>query len=133
MVQKERGVRGKKMMNRCKQAKMDTKEYGKMFRRILTFEEVTVPAKCERMENPRARRRVTRKKHQRLEGVFGDGGFMVQQGLWTVAKKRLLEDGRVLPKEDEVSCENIELNMKRTLSAVGCVRMWKEKRWKWKS
>ena len=57
---------------------------------------------------------------------------MVQQGLWSVAKKRLLEDGGVLPNEDGSQLrENIEVNMKRTFSAVGCVRLRKEKKRKW--
>ena len=128
-------MRGKKMMNRCKPAKMDSKEYGKMFRRILTLEEETVPANNARgWKSRRAKRSVTRKKYQRLGGDFEVGGFMVQQGLWTVAKKRLLEDGGVLPNEDGSQLrENMEVNMKRTFSAVGCVRLRKEKKRKWKS
>ena len=39
---------GPKLMNRCKPEKMDTKEYGKMLKRILTLEDGRVPAKNAR-------------------------------------------------------------------------------------
>ena len=51
------------------------------------------------MEDCRAKkRRVTRKECKRLREEFEVGGFMVQEGLWNVAKKRMLEDGGALAK-----------------------------------
>ena len=39
-------------------------------------------------------------EYQRLPEEFEVGGFMAQEGLWKIAKKRMLEDGGALPGED---------------------------------
>ena len=77
-------------MIRCKPEKMDTKEYGQMFKRILTLEEDGLKGQ---------------KKKDHQEGVQKDSGgvrggmYKAQKGLWNIAKKRMLEDRGALPKE----------------------------------
>ena len=56
---------------------MDTKEYGKMLKRILILEERRVPAKNAKGWTIEGRkRRVTRKECKRFLAEFDEGGFM---------------------------------------------------------
>ena len=72
---------------------MHTKEYGKMLKRNLIFEEGRLPAKNARgWKIEGQKRRVTWKENKQLREEFEVGGFMAQQGLWNIAKKRMLED-----------------------------------------
>ena len=80
--------KGPKLMNRCKPEKTDTKEYGKMLRRILTFEEERVPAKNAEGWNIGGQNgRVTRKGCSRLQEVFEVGGVMAKKGQWNMAER----------------------------------------------
>ena len=89
-----------KWMNRCKPKKIDTKQYGKMIKRILILEEERVCAKNARGWNiEKQKRRVTDKEYKRVRGEFEVGGFMTQQGLWNIIEKRMLEDRGVPPKK----------------------------------
>ena len=91
-----------KLINRFKSEYMDTKEYGTMLKRILILEEERVPAKNARgwtIEGQK-KTRVTRKECKRLREEFEVGGFVAQKGSWNITKKRMLEDGGALPKED---------------------------------
>ena len=48
------------------------------------------------------------------------------EGLWNIAKKRMLERQRELyPKKMVINCWNVELCMKKTFAAGGHKRMWK--------
>ena len=66
---------GRKLMNRCKTEKMDRKERGKMFKRILIPEEGKLLWKIEGGKG------VTRKECKRLREEFEVGGFKAQKCL----------------------------------------------------
>ena len=88
-------------MNQCKPENLDTKEDGKMFKRISLLEEERVPAKnATGWKIEGHKRGVTRKECKRLREEFEVGGFMAQKWLWNIAKKRMLEDSGALRRED---------------------------------
>ena len=87
------------MTNQCKPEKLDTEEYGKMLKRILIVEEESVPAKnAEGWKIEGQKRSVTRKEGKRFRGEKEMEDFMAQNGLWNIAKKRMLEDRGALPR-----------------------------------
>ena len=67
-----------------------------MLRRVAILEEVS--ARGWKIEGQK--RRVTREEYEILREEFEAGVFMVPKGLWNIAKKRMLEDRGVVPKED---------------------------------
>ena len=81
---------GPKLLNRCRSEKKDTKKCCKMLKIILKLEEGRVPdrnAKGWKVEEQQSR--ATGKECTRLREEFEVGGFMAQQGLWDIAKKRM--------------------------------------------
>ena len=46
------------------------------------------------------KRRITRKECRRLWNVFETGGFIPQEGLWNVAREKMLQDRGALPSEE---------------------------------
>ena len=80
---------GPKLMVRCRPEKMDTKEDGKMIKRILILEEGKVSDMISRgWKVDWEKKRVSRKECKRLRGEFEVGGFYgTEKGLWNLAKK----------------------------------------------
>ena len=98
---RQRKKPGPKLMKQCKLEKMNTKEHGKMKKRILLREEESVPAKNARgWKIEGQNRRVTKKECKRLREEFEVEGFTAQKGLWNIAKSKKLEDRGALPRED---------------------------------
>ena len=74
---------GPKVMNCCRPEQMDTKEYGKMLKRLQVLEDGRVPAKEARdWKIEGQKRRITRKEYQRLVSEFEMEGLMAQTALW---------------------------------------------------
>ena len=112
---------------------MDTKESEEMLKRILILEEERVPARDARgREIEGQKSRVTREDYKRSREEFEVEGFMAQRGSWHIAKKRMLEDRGALPEKTETCSVNAKPCTKNTFAAVGCGRMWKEKKRKWR-
>ena len=79
-------------MNHCRPEKIDTKEHWKMLKRILVLKEGRMPdrnARGLRVEGEKKREELPSK---RLREEFEVGSFMSQEGLWSIAKHRMLED-----------------------------------------
>ena len=97
---------------------MDTKEYGKMSKRTLIFEEGRGPdrnAKGWNMEGEEGR--VTRKECKRLMEKFEGGGFDGHKtGLWNIAKERMLEGQGSLSQRGGRLNQRILGPARRTLS-----------------
>ena len=92
---------GPKLMNCCKPEPMGIQEYGKMLKGIQVLEDGRVLAKeagSWRVEGQK--RRMTRKEYQRPLNKFEMEGFMVQQGLWNLAREETLGDRGALPTEE---------------------------------
>ena len=81
---------------------MDTKDDGKMLKRIFILVEGRVPdrnARGWKIEGQKGR--VTRKGCTRLRGRnLKWEACMAQKELWSIAEKKMLEDRRTWPKED---------------------------------
>ena len=76
-------------MNCCRPEQMDTKEFGKLLKRIQISEDGRVPgmeAKHWRIEGEK--KRITRKEYQRLVNKFEMEGLMAQKGLWNLGNTR---------------------------------------------
>ena len=78
---------GPKLVNCCRREQMDTKEFGKMIKRIQTLEEGRVPAKeAKNWRIEGEKNRITRKEYKRLLNNFEMEGLMSQ--------KRFVEFGK---------------------------------------
>ena len=78
---------GPKLINCCRPERRGTKEYGKMLKRIQTFEDGRVPAKeAKNWRIEGQKKRITRKEYQRLVNKFEVERFMAQIGLWNFAR-----------------------------------------------
>ena len=53
---------------------------------------------------------------------------MAQKGLWNVAREKMLKTDALCLKKMEINRVNTKSCMKKTVLAVGCVRMWKEEK-----
>ena len=88
-------------MNRRKPDKIDTKEYGKMLRRILSFcPSIFRPLAFWACTLPSSRMRVTKKECKRLREELEVGDLMAQKRLWHLANRRMLDDRGAVPKEE---------------------------------
>ena len=80
---------------------MDTKEHGKMLKRIQVLEDGRVRAKEARNWKIEGyKRKITRKDCQRLLMKFEMEGFMVQEGLWKLVRENVLQDRGEWSKEE---------------------------------
>ena len=80
---------GPKLTNCCRLEHMDTKEFGKMMKRMQILEEGRVPAKgAKKWKIEGAKRRITRKEFERLLNNFAMEGSMALKGLWNFAKEK---------------------------------------------
>ena len=80
--------KGPKLINCCRPEQMDTKEFGKMVKRIQILEEGRVPAKeAKNWRIEGEKKRITRKEYNRLLNKFQMEGLMAQKGLWNLAKE----------------------------------------------
>ena len=87
-------------VNCCKAEQMGTKEIGKMMNRIQTLEEGRVPAKEAKNWTIEGEKKIiTRKEYERLLYNFEMGGLMAQQGLWNLAKEKIMNERGELPNE----------------------------------
>ena len=92
---------GPKLMNRCKPAKMDTKENGKMLKRIQILGEEM----CQRRIRESGK---LRGQKDELQGKSAQGFgkslrlevLWLKKGRWNIAKRKLLEDRGALPRKD---------------------------------
>ena len=90
---------GAKVDELIQPVKMDTEEYGALLKLILIFEEERVFARSAREWNIEGRRRrVIWKDYTRLREEFVVGGLMTQRGLCNIAKKRMLEERRLVQR-----------------------------------
>ena len=80
---------GPKLTNCCRPEKMDTKEFGKMMKRIQILEEGGVPAKeAKNWRIEGEKKRMTRKAKKRLLNNFEMEGLMAQKGFWNLATEK---------------------------------------------
>ena len=88
-------------VNCCKAEQMGTKEIGKMMNRIQTLEEGRVPAKeAKNWTIEGEKKTITRKEYERLLNNFEMEGFlMAHQGLWNLAKEKIMKERGELPNE----------------------------------
>ena len=92
---------GPKLVNCCRRELMDTKEFGKMMKRMLTLEEGRVPAKeAKNWRIEGEKNRFTRKEYKRLLNNFEMEGLMSQKGLWNLAKEKIMKERGKLPNEE---------------------------------
>ena len=78
-----------KLMNCCKPERMGTKEFGTMLKRTQTLEGGRVPAKeASNWRIEGQKRKITRKKYQRLVNKFEMEGFMAQKNCGILQEKR---------------------------------------------
>ena len=107
---------GTKIDESLQPEKMDTKQCQKI---------ISESKSSKRRENGKLKgkkRRVTSKERKRLREGLEVGGFLVQKDHGTSPKKRMLEDGGALPKEDGDLLRENQAMHEETLSAVGCGR-----------
>ena len=72
-----------------------------MLKRIQVLEDGRVPAKeAKNWRIEGQKRRLTRKEYQRLLNNFEMFGFVEQQGLWNLAREKILRERGALPKEE---------------------------------
>ena len=89
---------GPKQMNHCKPEKTDTQELGR-WKRLLILEERRVPdrnATGWKVEGGKKKSHQECKMLRELKLEI----FMTQKELWNIAKKTMLEERGVVPKED---------------------------------
>ena len=71
-----------------------------MMERIQTLEEGRVPAKEAKKGRIKGeKKRITRKEYQRLFNNFYIEGLMAQEGLWKLAKEKIMKERGELPDE----------------------------------
>ena len=88
------------LMNCCKPEQVGTKEYGKMLKRIQVLEDGRVPTKEARnWKLEGQKKRITRKKYQRLKKKVEMACFMAQRGLES-RQRKVLQGRGVLPQEE---------------------------------
>ena len=112
---------GPKLLNCCKPEQVGTKEYGKMIKRILVFEDGRVPPEEARnWEIQGQRRRITKKGvSEACELVCEVVGFMAQQGLWNFVGEKMLRDrGALLMEEGDVIGEYKATHEEHFLSSL---------------
>ena len=92
---------GPKLTNCCRPEQTDTKEFGKMMKRIQILEEGRVPAKeAKNWRTEGAKKRITRKEYKRLVNNFEMEGLMAQKGLWNLAKETTMKERGQVPNEE---------------------------------
>ena len=92
---------GPQLTNCCRLEQMDTKEFGKMVKRIQIFEEGRVPAKeAKNWRIEGEKKRITRKESKRLLNNFEIEGEMAQKGMWNLAKENTMKERGKLPNEE---------------------------------
>ena len=92
---------GPTMMNCCRPEQVNTKEHGKVSKRIQILEDGRVPAKEANHGKSDKKSRITRKEYQRLLNKFDMEGFMAPKGLWNLVKKnKALQDRCALHREE---------------------------------
>ena len=92
---------GPKLVNCCRLEQMGTKEFGKMMKRIHILEEGRVPAKeAKNCRIEGEKKRITRKEYKMLLNNFEMEGFMAQNGLWNLAKEKIIKERGELPNEE---------------------------------
>ena len=87
---------GPKLMNCCRPEQMNTKEFGKMMKRIQTLEEGRVPAKETIIGESRE------KEYKRLLNNFDMEGKTALKGMWNLAKEKIKERGELSNEDGDV-------------------------------
>ena len=82
---------------------MDTNEFGKMMKRVQILEEGRVPAKeTKNWRIEGEKKRISRKEYQWLLNKFEMEGLMAQEGLWNLAKEKIMKErGELLNEEGD--------------------------------
>ena len=92
---------GPKLMNCCRPEQMDTKEFGKMMKRVQILEEGRIPAtEATNWRVEGEKKRSTRKECERLLNNFEMEGLRAQQGLWNLAKVKIMKERGELPHDE---------------------------------
>ena len=78
----------------------DTKEFGKMLKRIQTLEGRVTAKEAKNWKIEGEKKIITRKKYQRLVNKFEMEGSMAQRGLWNLAQEKIMKERGDLPDEE---------------------------------